>query len=151
MPGFVLGFLLLAAVSCGGALYAAGIDTSRIAELRGQNVAWTPAPTPVQLAAPESAPSAVKTPPGAHAYEAGDRVRNVTASLVNIRSSPGYLGKPSGDVVAQAVPGQQVEIVDGPQLADGLTWWYVRLLPAAEASEGWIAEATASGVQILGE
>lgn len=146
--GFALGILLMASVSCGGGLYAAGIDANRFAELRGASTAWTPPPTPVVLPT-QQAPT---DGPGADAlYRPGDRPRNVTASFVNIRAAPGYLGKPPDDVVAQAAPGQAVEIVDGPQTSDGLTWWYVRLAQSADAVEGWMAEATAGGVQILGQ
>lgn len=151
VPGFALGFLLLTALSCGGALYAAGIDGGKLAELRGNGaVAWTPPPTPVHVPGADvqvHEPS----PDAEYAFRAGDRPYNITASLVNLRASPGYLGKPSDDVVAQAAPGQQVEILSGPQHVDGLLWWYVRLLPSAATAEGWMAEATGSGVQILGE
>lgn len=151
LPGFVLGFLILAVLSCSGALFAAGIDAGKITQLRDNSlVAWTAPPTPV--------PSQVEVAPQRSesestvddAYLPGDRPRNITSSLVNIRSSPGYLGKPAQDVVAQAVPGQEVEILGGPETVDGLEWWRVRLATTEATVEGWIAEATASGVQILG-
>jgi hypothetical protein len=150
LPGFALGFLLLATLSCGGALYAAGIDTSRLAELR-DGAAWTPPPTPVQLVPQQTDIVTDQTLDDAGVFRPGEQPRNVTASLVNVRTSPGYLGKPPADVIAQLTPGQQVEILEGPQSADGLTWWRVRPLPPTDPAEGWIAEATASGVQILGE
>ena len=80
------------------------------------------------------------------AFRTGDQARNITSSVVNIRRTPGHLGKPAGDIVAQALPGDTVTIVKGPSVADNLTWWYVRY----GAAEGWMAQATASGVQILG-
>ena len=150
IPGFVVGFLLLAAVTCGGSLYAAGIDAGRIAELRSDSAAWTPPPTPtlnpMALASPVAGDAT-----SAYTYAPGDAPRNITSSLVNIRRSPGYLGKASDDVLAQVVPGQQVEILDGPQSSDGLLWWHVRLMDGGRPNEGWIAEATGSGVQILGD
>ncbi len=151
VPGFALGFLLLAALSCSSALYAAGIDATRLAELRGGSTAWTPPPTPISLTLRQPSPDTGELATGAYAFRPGDRPLNMTSSLVNIRTSPGYLGKSAGDVVAQATPGQQVEILDGPQSADGLTWWYVQLVSETGTQPGWIAEATASGVQILGQ
>ena len=150
IPGFVLGFLLLSAITCGGSLYAAGIDAGRIAELRSDSTVWTPPPTPTLNPVAVATPVAGDTTSD-HTFVAGDVPRNITSSLVNIRSSPGYLGKASDDVVAQVVPGQQVEILDGPQSGDGLLWWHVRLMDEGRPAEGWIAEATGSGVQILGD
>ncbi len=151
LPGFVLGFLVLTALTCGGSLYAAGIDGGRLAVLRNGGAVWTPPPTPLATIV-EQPPTATDQWTSDATFRRGERPRNVTASQVNVRSSPGYLGKPSGDVIAQAAPGDQVEIVEGPETADGLVWWLVRLQQEDGGStEGWMAEATASGVQILGE
>jgi hypothetical protein len=82
----------------------------------------------------------------------GQQVQNVTSSQVNIRAAPGYLSKPNGDVIGQVPPGGKIEIIGGHTSADGLTWWYSRYTaPDGVAIDGWIAEATASGVQILGQ
>ena len=81
--------------------------------------------------------------------QAGATATNVTNSLVNIRRTPGYLGKPQGDILAQMKPGESVTLLDGPEVADSLTWWFVRYQPNGQAIEGWVAESTASGVQIL--
>jgi hypothetical protein len=152
LPGFVLGFVMLTALSCGGGLYAIGLDTGAIAELRGQSAAgWTPPPTPISLPTEEQPGVVDGNPAGDFTFVSGNRARNITSSLVNVRSSPGYLGKAANDVVTQVVPGEQVKIVDGPRIADRMTWWYVQLLSPSDSTEGWIAEATASGVQILGE
>ena len=78
-------------------------------------------------------------------------MRNVTTSRVNLRRTPGYLGKPNDDVLAQTRPGESMQILGDNAQVDGLTWW--RILYVADgrgAVEGWVAEATASGVQILG-
>ena len=150
VPGFVVGFLLMTGLSCAGGLYAAGVDASSITELRAGSAVWTPPPGVVRAPAAES--TAVGAAATSYAtYVPGDRPQNVTASLVNLRNTPGYLGKPVDDVIAQATPGQEVEILDGPQSKDGLVWWYVRLAAGGAVHQGWIAEATGSGVQILGE
>jgi hypothetical protein len=39
----------------------------------------------------------------------------------------------------------EVTITEGPQQADGLTWWRIK----AEAGEGWSAERSAEGLVFL--
>lgn len=151
-PGFAAGFLLLASLTCVVSVFATGLNRFDIADLGGASAAaWTPPPS-----TPTLPPADVASPSGeaplAGVYLPGDRVRNITSSVVNIRATPGYLGKPLQDIVAQAMPGDAVEIVEGPVLADNLTWWRVRLSPGGGALvDGWMAEATASGVQIMGK
>ena len=43
-----------------------------------------------------------------------------------------------------------ITILEGPQAADDLRWWRIRYDNPAGSAEGWVAESTASGVQILG-
>jgi hypothetical protein len=140
-----LGFLLIAALSCGAVFLLSGLNS--LGELRSASTVWTPPPliTATPVLTPEPGTSS-EPDPAVGAFRAGDEVRNVTSSMVNIRRTPGHLGKPAGDVVAQARPGDAVIVVEGPASADNLTWWYVRY----GTVEGWMAEATASGVQILG-
>ncbi|GIV76362.1 SH3 domain-containing protein [Litorilinea aerophila] len=148
-PGFLAGFLLLSLLSCGGLAMAMGIDTLDLAELQAGQAAWTPpavTPTPVPAVQADSTPGMAT----GGTFQIGDRVRNVTTSRVNIRQVPGYLGKPEGDILAQAMPGDEVEILGGRAVADGLVWWRVRYVTGdGRVIDGWMAEATASGVQIL--
>jgi hypothetical protein len=152
-PGFVAGFMLLSGLTCGGLVLAAGFDRLDLADIQGSSVSWTPpsvtaTPTQPPIAAGESDVTQ-ETPPG---FRIGDRLRNVTTTRVNIRRVPGYLGKPTDDVIGQIGPGEQVELLGGRATADELTWWYIRYTqPNGLALDGWIAEATASGVQILGQ
>lgn len=131
----------------------AGVSPLRLGELQNTGAAWTPPPVPptpevVEQPVVEGEPVDQSTPAG---FVVGDRLRNITSSRVNIRRVPGYLGKPDGDVVAQIGPGEQVELLGGRATADNLTWWYIRYsTPGNQMIEGWIADATASGVQILG-
>jgi hypothetical protein len=152
-PGFVVGFLLLSIVSCGGIVLATGINQLDLADLQNNGQAWTPPPTPVATAVPEAA--AAEEPivgETGGAFSLGQRLVNVTSSVVNIRAVPGYLSKPAGDVIGQVPPNATVEIIGGRAFADGLTWWLIRYSAADGAViDGWIAEATASGVQILGQ
>ena len=48
-------------------------------------------------------------------------------------------------------PGERVTILGGPESQDGLRWWQVRYQGSGASApvEGWVAESTASGVQIL--
>ncbi len=142
-PGFVLGFALLGLASCGGLAVALGLTDLSLAELQGVGAAWTP-PTLIPTVEPEEVnASAVQN--GGGTFQAGDQVRIVAASNVRVRTSPGYLGKPADDVLMQVAPGTTLEIVGELASQDNLTWWLVRV----NGIEGWIAEATASGVQIL--
>ena len=65
----------------------------------------------------------------------------------NLRAAPGWRNKPQDDVVAELAAGQRLQIIGGPQGADGLTWWQVS--DPQSALEGWIAEVTAGGYRAL--
>ncbi len=150
-PGFVAGFMLLAGMSCGGAVAATGISRLNLADLQDTNAAWSPPPVTPTPAVQAETPAEAAPQDSGGIYQAGDVVRNITASNVNIRATPGYLSKPDGDIVAQVRPGETVEILGNRSLADNLIWWQIRYqAPDGAVIEGWVAEATASGVQILG-
>lgn len=151
-PGFALGFLLLATLSCGGLFAALGLDELSFSDLQVGAPAWTPPPI---VPTPENPIASSQTDPdaalaGAAGFAIGSAVRNATNSRVNIRRAPGYLGKPADDVLAQLQPGDAMVILDGVTVVDGLNWWHVRTTGgSALPVEGWVAEATASGVKIL--
>jgi hypothetical protein len=131
---------------------ATGINRIDLADLQNDGQVWTP---PEVTATPVVTPAAAEEPiagePGG-AFSLGQELANVTTSVVNIRAVPGYLSKPTGDVIGQVPPGGIVEIIGGRAFADGLTWWLIRYTASDGATiDGWIAEATASGVQILGQ
>lgn len=150
-PGFAVGFLLLSLASCGGIVLATGINRLALADLQSNEQAWSPPPvTPTPVVTPAPVEEAIIGEPGG-AFNLGDQLRNITSSQVNIRSAPGYLSKPEGDIIGQVPPGGIIEITGGRAFADGLTWWLIRYTaPDGAVISGWIAEATASGVQILG-
>jgi hypothetical protein len=148
-PGFAAGFLLLSMLTCGGLAAATGLSRIDLEDIQGSATGWTPpsvtaTPTPdVANVAPSDSPTGIFAP--------GAEVRNVTNSRVNIRQTPGHQGKPSSDVIGQVEPGGALQIVAGPAPADNLTWWLIRYqTPDGRSIEGWVAEATQSGVQILG-
>ena len=150
-PGFVVGFLLLTLASCGGIVLATGINRLDLADLQSNGQAWTPPPVPPTPIVTPAAEQSTMIGEAGGAYAPGDRLINITSSQVNIRAEPGYLSKPACDVIGQVPPGGAVEIAGGHTSADGLTWWFIRYTtPNGTTIDGWIAEATASGVQILG-
>jgi hypothetical protein len=148
-PGFALGFLLLATLSCGGLFAALGLGELSFSDLQVGAPAWTPppiVPTPVEVTTNDQ----VTPVEGAAGFAIGSAVRNATNSRVNIRQTPGYLGKPDDDVLAQLQPGDRMLVLDGISVADGLNWWRIQKTgDGALPVEGWVAEATASGVKIL--
>ena len=81
-------------------------------------------------------------------FKIGDAA--VALTVVRMRRTPGFANKPAGDVVLDIPANANLTITDGPQSVDGLTWWQVRLVNAGRAVSGWAAEATGSGVDLLG-
>lgn len=148
-PGFALGFLLLAMLSCGGLFMASGLRSLSLADLQPGEPAWTPPPVTPTPAVDTSGPQASAVVDAI--FAPGTTVVNTATSRVNVRRAPGYLGKGNDDIITQMQPGDRVEILAGPESADNLVWWRVLYTPASgPAVEGWVAEATASGVTILG-
>ncbi len=149
--GFAVGFGLLVLASCGGVGIALGLNELSLAELQGNGVVWTPPPyTPVSTPAPVD--EAAVALGASTRFAAQQSVRNLTNGRVNVRATPGYLSKPDGDVIGVVEPGAAVTVSGENQAADNLTWWRVQAtLADGRMVDGWVAEATASGVQILGE
>jgi len=149
--GFVVGFGMLVISSCSGVAIALGINQLSLADLQGNSAAWTPppytpAPTPPPATAAESGFA------GSTRFAPQQTVRNLTNSRVNVRATPGYLSKATSDVIGVMQPGAAAVVLGENQAADNLIWWRVRaMLDDGRSVEGWVAEATASGVQILGE
>jgi hypothetical protein len=158
-PGFALGFLLLSALTCGLSAAALGLNRLSLEDFRGgTGAAWTPSPvTPVPALVQANPDTAEAAPVDGGAagtstrFTAGQTVRNMTNSRVNIRLSPGYLGKPASDVIGQVAPGETLQILGDPTAVDELIWWQIQTTGGGQPVVGWVAEATASGVQILGE
>jgi hypothetical protein len=147
-----LGFGLLALASCGALWTVAGLDDLSLADLQGGGPAWTPPPLQPTPDAPPPLTGSGAADAGQDRFTAGQQTRNVTGSPVNLRATAGYLAKPEEDVLAQLQPGDVAEILGPSAQADGLTWWLVRTaVNDGRTVEGWVAEATASGVTILGE
>lgn len=147
-PGFTFGLVFTALVSCGGLAMALGLNDISLADIQGGGPAWTP---PAITPTPESAAvQSADAPVAEGIFQPGQQLRNMTNSRVNIRRTPGHLGKPGDDILAQAQPADSMEVVNGPAEADNLLWWQIRYTTENGAVEGWVAEATSNGVTILG-
>lgn len=73
-----------------------------------------------------------------------------TNSIVNLRRTPGFKDKPANDIQYEIPSGSEVTIQDGPQTADGLTWWKVRFTSQfGNRFDGWVAATKASGEPVL--
>jgi|GEM_PF-4797819 len=80
------------------------------------------------------------------AIRVGGNVQVVYPGSINVRLSPGYTNKTEADLLCGGTrTGEQFTVVDGPQVADNLTWWKV----SNARCTGWVAERTQQGVLIL--
>lgn len=87
-------------------------------------------------------------PPATGKFKAGDRV--VTLSAARLRKTPGYVNKPTTDVVADIAQTVEGRILGGPTPADSLTWWQLETANAQGTRvSGWMAETAPGGVAIL--
>jgi hypothetical protein len=150
---FAIGFVLLSAISCGSVAMLVGLGDIFLADLQSTGPVWTPPPLPTTLpddmTVPAPLPATDSSTPEPGRLQPNSQARNAANSRVNIRRTPGYLGKGDNDIVAQMEPDATVTILEWPQSADQLTWWRIRHDSPAGSVEGWVAESTASGVQIL--
>ncbi|MBA4385852.1 MAG: hypothetical protein C0410_14030 [Anaerolinea sp.] len=60
---------------------------------------------------------------------------NQAGDKLNMRSEPSVSGK----ILSQLTTDDYVEIIDGPMLADGFTWWKIKTW-AQQEIEGWVVE-----------
>lgn len=78
-------------------------------------------------------------------FKIGDSVR--TTTVVRMRRSPGTVGKPTNDVIAELPANSVGTVLAGPRPVDGLTWWQLRIISSGQ--EGWAAEKLATGEALL--
>lgn len=173
LAGFALGILLLTFTLCTvGIWFLPKIsETFNLGLGAAPGQSWsppteipTPTDTPIPVAQPldptptlrstqDEADAAISTTPiadlpapdGPQTFQIGDLALNVNEGPVNLRRSPGFVDKPVSDRIGLVPPGDQVEIIGGPKLADDLIWWDIRW----NNVEGWMAEIRASGIRIL--
>jgi hypothetical protein len=114
----------------------------------------TPIP-PTRIATATSTPTKITTPvvgnivincPGAPdiILKLGDWAMVSTDSALpnKVRSQPGS----NGELLGLIQPGENVLVQEGPQCADGYSWWFVRSL---DGLEGWTAEGDAAGYWLV--
>jgi len=159
---------LLIGISAGAILFALTLCTAMMFLLPSFNAQWAnatqpglswtpPPPTAIPSMAPTPTPtlpptpmiaataSSQVTPTNVTNFRSGDVVTNVNNGPVNMRQTPGYLGKPNSDRIGLVPAGQKLRVVGGPEPKDNLVWWQVQW----GNKTGWMAENTASGVLIL--
>ncbi len=102
-------------------------------------------PTPTRAVTPLPPNQPTPTPTGK--FSIGEKIRIVAQSRVRLRATPGYRDKLPDDVLTTMASGSNLIVLSGPELVDGLTWWKVNY----EGTEGWVAESTSNGVQLLGK
>jgi len=79
------------------------------------------------------------TPVPPASLKAGTTVH--TTTVVNVRRSPGYQNKVSGDILGQALPGTSVRLLGASEERDSLIWWPVEVqLRTGVAVQGWMAQ-----------
>ncbi len=86
--------------------------------------------------------------PQAPSFAVGDRV--VTINFVRFRKTPGTVGKPADDTIAELPPQISGVVRGGPRSLDGMTWWQLEMPIDGTPRTGWAAEFTPEGVKLLG-
>ncbi|MGB5055037.1 MAG: M23 family metallopeptidase, partial [Nitrospirales bacterium] len=81
-------------------------------------------------------------------FEPGAQV--CTLSIINLRTTPGYSGKSTTDVVAELSPLMELSLVQGPLRVDDLNWWKVSVVIAAHNVQGWVPRSDPAGTPLLG-
>ena len=92
----------------------------------------------ITLAAAESAPAlatpAATTPLVGETFQPGDVIVITTDSL-RVRSEPST----EAEALASLPEGSELEVVSGPEEAEGFIWYEVEALDAGEPLSGWVA------------
>ncbi|MEZ4832471.1 MAG: M23 family metallopeptidase [Caldilineaceae bacterium] len=72
-----------------------------------------------------------------------------TGSYVNLRRTPGYVGKTTDDILVEMPYGAAVVVDGGPRRDDDLIWWQVDFNQDGHNLRGWTAEANHAGEELL--
>ena len=137
--GFGVGLALVMLVACGVAYLVTQADVSFVT-----GPAWTPPARPQDAPAAATA-EAASTPTVAGIQVGGQAMVSLEVNRANLRRSAGYLDKPGNDVLGTVPSGAILDVLAGPQAADGLQWWQVRY----RGQVGWMAETRAAGEPLL--
>jgi murein DD-endopeptidase MepM/ murein hydrolase activator NlpD len=83
-------------------------------------------------------------------FTAGNVVVNAYTDPLNVRRSPGYMGKDNNsDIIAKLPRNAPVVISEGPRSVDNLTWWRIAGAAEGAALDGWVAEVGPKGQRFL--
>ncbi len=94
-----------------------------------------PPPTETVIPLPSSTPSGTLTPPpGQIAIGAYVQINGTGGDGLRIRSAPGL----NSDTVFRGEESETFQVKDGPQQADGYSWWYI-VAPYDNTRAGWAA------------
>ncbi len=91
----------------------------------------TATPSPAPTATPAGTPSVAEGQMGIGAYV---QISGTEGAGLRIRSAPGL----NSDTVFRGEEAETFTVKDGPQQADGYTWWYI-VAPFDETRAGWAA------------
>jgi hypothetical protein len=81
-------------------------------------------------------------------FQIGELV--VANGSVNVRRSPGFVGKPADDLLGAYGPNATLNIINGPREVDGLVWWHVGgITMTGVEAVGWVAEKTGDGTVLV--
>ncbi|MCB0133369.1 MAG: hypothetical protein KDD78_21040, partial [Caldilineaceae bacterium] len=101
-------------------------------------------PTGLLLLSPELGSG----PPDDNEFVRGELVQ--AADALRVRQSPGTENKPGDDVLGEFAPQTTLNIIDGPRMVDGLTWWQVGGISLLQGElVGWVAQAAANGTTLM--
>jgi hypothetical protein len=130
-------FAFLAACSGGGS--SGNGDSVQLPPL------WTPTPISIPGEGPEEGTWIPCDDGPPSQLELGDTavIEEGTAFSIRLRGEPGL----SGTIIGAVVPGDILEVTNGPACFDKLVWWEVRSLGTGDS--GWTAEGNSYGAWIL--
>ncbi len=106
------------------------------AQVGGSTQAATPTPgllVPTPTPVPQPTATFTPTPVPGTAIVVGGRARIAAAGGLNLRES----ASTSGPIVTRLGFGQVVDVIEGPVVADGFTWWKI---DDGLGNIGWVAE-----------
>ncbi len=93
----------------------------------------TPTPTPMTRLEPTATPTPIAPPPppnGSIVIGAYVQVRGTDGDGLRLRAAPGL----KSDILALAKENEIFQVVEGPHVADGYTWW--RLVSPKDSNRG---------------
>lgn len=129
-------WLLLLGVAIVSVFICASLGRSVVTELTTAPPTPTRTATPIRptvtpFPTPTVAPTATPTPPPPDTIAIGGYITVVEG--VNFRKEPGR----TATIIRTLGNGEVLEVIDGPQTGDELTWWKLR---DPNGSEGWAVQ-----------